>query len=116
MDRRTFISSVALGLLAAPLAAEAQPAVARIGYLSLAPGPSTRSEALTAGIPRARLHRRAEPSGRVSLGGWPPRPSAPGGSRSSSARCRRHRDGWPPSNRGREDDDYHDADRHGLRL
>ena len=36
MDRRTFIGAVASGLLAAPLAAEAQQAakVARIGYLS----------------------------------------------------------------------------------
>jgi hypothetical protein len=36
MDRRAFIGAVAGGLLAAPLAAGAQPArVARIGYLSL---------------------------------------------------------------------------------
>jgi putative tryptophan/tyrosine transport system substrate-binding protein len=36
MDRRTFLSTVGLGLLTAPLAAEAQPAakVARIGYLA----------------------------------------------------------------------------------
>jgi ABC-type uncharacterized transport system substrate-binding protein len=35
MDRRTFISGITVGLLAAPLAAEAQPAakIARIGYL-----------------------------------------------------------------------------------
>ena len=39
MDRRTFISGVTLGLLAAPLAAWAQPAVKapRIGYLALNP-------------------------------------------------------------------------------
>src|SRR6266852_9576356 len=37
MDRRVFIGSLAGGLLAAPLAAEAQPAakIARIGYLSI---------------------------------------------------------------------------------
>jgi putative ABC transport system substrate-binding protein len=49
MDRRTFLAGTG-ALLAAPLAAEAQPAVARIGYLSLAPGPSTRSEALRQGF------------------------------------------------------------------
>jgi ABC-type uncharacterized transport system substrate-binding protein len=40
MDRRTFISSVTLGLLAAPLAAEAQPTgkVYRVGYLSALSG------------------------------------------------------------------------------
>jgi hypothetical protein len=36
MDRRAFLSGITAGLLAAPLAAGAQPArVARIGYLSL---------------------------------------------------------------------------------
>ena len=50
MNRRAFIGSLTGGLLAAPLAAGAQPAVARIGYLSLAPGPSTRSEALRQGF------------------------------------------------------------------
>jgi putative ABC transport system substrate-binding protein len=43
MDRRTFISSVTLGLLAAPLVAEAQPAgkVPRVGWLRLgSPGSS----------------------------------------------------------------------------
>jgi hypothetical protein len=37
MDRRTFIGTVASGLLAAPLAAEAQQAakVARIGFLAI---------------------------------------------------------------------------------
>jgi putative ABC transport system substrate-binding protein len=41
IDRRAFISSVSLGLLAAPLAAEAQQAgkVPRIGYLALNPTP-----------------------------------------------------------------------------
>jgi len=41
MDRRTFISGVSLGLLAAPLAAQAQPAgkVFRIGLLIPAPAP-----------------------------------------------------------------------------
>jgi putative ABC transport system substrate-binding protein len=34
MDRRTFMSSVTLGLLAAPLAAEAQPAMPVIGFLN----------------------------------------------------------------------------------
>jgi hypothetical protein len=45
IDRRVFISGMTLGLLAAPLAAEAQQAakVARIGYLStnLAANPPT---------------------------------------------------------------------------
>ena len=50
MDRRTFLGALATGLLTAPLAAEAQPTVPRIGYLSLAPGPSTRSEALRQGF------------------------------------------------------------------
>ncbi len=53
MDRRTFIGTVASGLLAAPLAAEAQQAVkiARIGYLALnrAAGPH-RHEALLQGL------------------------------------------------------------------
>jgi ABC-type uncharacterized transport system substrate-binding protein len=42
MDRRAFISNVTLGLLAAPLAAEAQqrPKTARIGFLSLSSGPT----------------------------------------------------------------------------
>ena len=42
MDRRAFMSTVAGGLLAAPLAAEAQPAskTARIGFLSLSSGPT----------------------------------------------------------------------------
>ena len=50
MDRRVFISSIAGGLLAAPLAAKAQQKVPRVGYLSLAPGPSARSEALQQGL------------------------------------------------------------------
>ena len=50
MDRRTFLGALASGFLAAQLAAEAQPTVPRIGYLSLAPGPSTRSEALRQGF------------------------------------------------------------------
>ena len=39
MDRRTFLSTFGVSLLAAPIAAEAQQAgkVARIGYLSLVP-------------------------------------------------------------------------------
>jgi hypothetical protein len=42
MDRRTFISSVTLTVLAAPLAAEAQPAgkMARVGILGVGPAPS----------------------------------------------------------------------------
>ncbi len=42
MDRRAFMSTVAGGLLAAPLAAEAQPTskTARIGFLSLSSGPT----------------------------------------------------------------------------
>jgi ABC-type uncharacterized transport system substrate-binding protein len=50
MERRTFMGVLTGGLLAAPLAAEGQQAVPRIGYLSLAPGPSTRSEALRQGF------------------------------------------------------------------
>ena len=38
------------GVLPVRLAVEAQPKVARIGYLSLAPGPSARSEALRQGL------------------------------------------------------------------
>jgi hypothetical protein len=53
VDRRAFISTVAGGLLAAPLAAGAQPAakIARIGYLALnrAAGPH-RHEALLQGL------------------------------------------------------------------
>ena len=42
MDRRTFLGALASGLLAAPLAVEAQPAgkVYRIGYLSAGSGTS----------------------------------------------------------------------------
>jgi len=42
MDRRAFIGAIAGGLLAAPLAAEAQqrPKTARIGFLSLSSGPT----------------------------------------------------------------------------
>ena len=52
MDRRAFIGSLAGGLLAAPLAAEAQPTgkAYRIGYLSIASGPSPRTEALRQGL------------------------------------------------------------------
>jgi len=52
MDRRAFISTVAGGLLAAPLAAKAQSVgkVPRVAYLSLAAGPSPRSEALEQGL------------------------------------------------------------------
>jgi putative tryptophan/tyrosine transport system substrate-binding protein len=52
LDRRTFMVIVSGGLLATPLASEAQPAGKsyRVGYLSLAPGPSPRSEALRQGL------------------------------------------------------------------
>jgi len=52
MDRRAFLGSLAGGLIAAPLAAEAQPVgkVRRVAYLSLAAGPSPRSEALEQGL------------------------------------------------------------------
>src|SRR5713226_1937505 len=52
ISRRAFISTMAGGLLAAPLAAEAQPTgkVYRIGYLSIASGPSPRTEALRQGL------------------------------------------------------------------
>ena len=53
LDRRSFIATLAVGLLAAPLAVEAQPAakVARIGYLAtnLAAGPDPR-EAFRQGL------------------------------------------------------------------
>jgi hypothetical protein len=44
VDRRAFLGTLTLGLLAAPLAAEAQPQAktARIGFLSLSPGPTWR--------------------------------------------------------------------------
>jgi putative ABC transport system substrate-binding protein len=52
VNRRAFIGTVAGGLLAAPLAAQVQQAskVWRVGYLSLASGPSPRSEALRQGL------------------------------------------------------------------
>ena len=49
MERRTFLAMIPGSLLAAPLA-DAQGTVPRIGYLSLAPGPSARSEALRQGF------------------------------------------------------------------
>jgi putative ABC transport system substrate-binding protein len=52
MDRRAFIGSLAGGLLAAPLAAEAQPAgkVWRIGYLHVFPRPSPFFQMLGQGL------------------------------------------------------------------
>jgi putative ABC transport system substrate-binding protein len=52
VDRRAFLSTVAGGLLAAPLAAEAQPAgkVYRIGYLSPRPGIEPQEEAFRQGL------------------------------------------------------------------
>src|SRR3984893_19020490 len=52
ISRRAFISTMAGGLLAPPLAAEAQPTgkVYRIGYLSIGSGPSPRTEALRQGL------------------------------------------------------------------
>jgi putative tryptophan/tyrosine transport system substrate-binding protein len=50
VDRRAFLGTLTGSLLAAPLAAEAQAMVPRVGYLSLAPGPSTRCEALQQGF------------------------------------------------------------------
>jgi len=52
MDRRTFIGTLAGGLLATPLAAEAQQAekVYRIGFLSPGPGPSSSTEAFRQGL------------------------------------------------------------------
>jgi putative tryptophan/tyrosine transport system substrate-binding protein len=52
-NRRTFLTVLASGLLAAPLAAEAQPApgkTARIGYLSWLAGPSYLEEAFRQGL------------------------------------------------------------------
>ena len=52
ITRRAFIGTVTGGLLATPLAAEAQPGTKsyRVGYLSFGPGPSPRSEALRQGL------------------------------------------------------------------
>src|SRR4030088_2682311 len=52
MDRRTFIGRVAGGLLAAPLAAQAQQAakIARIEYLGDSPAASPRREAFFQGL------------------------------------------------------------------
>ncbi len=52
VERRTFIAILAGGLLASPLATEAQQAgkVYRVGYLSIASGPSPRTEALRQGL------------------------------------------------------------------
>jgi putative ABC transport system substrate-binding protein len=52
ISRRTFIAVTGGAVLASPLAVEAQSAgkPSRIGYLSLAPGPSARSEALQQGL------------------------------------------------------------------
>jgi putative ABC transport system substrate-binding protein len=52
MDRRTFIFGITLGLLAAPLAAEAQQAgkVWRIGFLRAGPPPKTFVEAFLQGL------------------------------------------------------------------
>ncbi len=54
MDRRAFIAGVGGGLLAAPLAAGAQPAgkVARVGYLSLESSPALYPEAFHDGLRR----------------------------------------------------------------
>jgi putative ABC transport system substrate-binding protein len=53
IDRRAFVSTITLGLLAAPLAAQAQPMpgkTARIGYLSFRSGPSSLEEAFRQGL------------------------------------------------------------------
>jgi len=53
IDRRAFVFAIALGLLAAPLAAQAQPTpgkTARIGYLSFRSGPSDLEEAFRQGL------------------------------------------------------------------
>jgi putative tryptophan/tyrosine transport system substrate-binding protein len=50
IDRRTFIAATIGSLLGGSFVAEGQPTVPRIGYLSLAPGPSPRSEALQLGF------------------------------------------------------------------
>jgi ABC-type uncharacterized transport system substrate-binding protein len=51
IDRRRFLLTSLAGALAAPLVAAAQPPkVPRIAYLSLAPGPSARSEAFRQGL------------------------------------------------------------------
>jgi ABC-type uncharacterized transport system substrate-binding protein len=53
IDRRAFVSTITLGLLAAPLAAQAQQTpgkTARIGYLSLRSGPSYLDEAFRQGL------------------------------------------------------------------
>lgn len=50
MNRRAFITVLAGGVLTAPTRGGAQTRAVRIGYLSLAPGPSPRSEALLRGF------------------------------------------------------------------
>ena len=52
ISRRTFLAAAGGVVLAGPPPAQAQPAgkVYRVGYLSLAPGPSPRSEALQQGL------------------------------------------------------------------
>jgi len=50
LDRRTFIATAVASVLVAPLPARAQARMARVAYLSLAPGPSARSEALREGF------------------------------------------------------------------
>ena len=70
MDRRAFVAG-ALGLLAAPLAAEAQPAgkVSRIGYLrSPSPARVPLARGASARASRARLRRGAEHHFRVPMG------------------------------------------------
>ena len=64
MVRRAFISGITLGLLAAPLAGEAQEAakIARIGYLTadLAANPH-RNEVLRQGFRKATISPRSSP-------------------------------------------------------
>ena len=53
IDRRAFVFAIALGLLAAPLAAQAQPTpgkTPRIGYLTMRSGPSHLEEAFRQGL------------------------------------------------------------------
>src|SRR6202035_3128346 len=72
MDRRAFIGSLAGGLLAAPLAAEAQPAgkVWRIGFLG--PGSAEGYTDLLQGL-RTRLHELGYVEGTIVLNTDSPR-------------------------------------------
>jgi len=79
MDRRTFLLATAGGLLAAPLAAEAQPAgkVAKIGYLtgsSVGPLDAFRQALGEHGYIEGQTSRLRSDPLREELSGFPPLP------------------------------------------